>query len=97
MSEPTREEATVRKDWTEGDTVTSSVVSAIAALTGTPPTGVRPLYETVDPDALDSVLESGSDAAARRPALTVSFRHEGCDVTVRADGRLTVKRRANGR
>jgi len=97
MPEPTTAEETVRTDWTERETVTSSVVAAIATLTGTSPTGLRPLYETVDPDALDSVFESRKGGAPRRSALTVSFRHEGCDVTVRADGKLTVKRRADGR
>jgi hypothetical protein len=69
------------------------VIEAIAALTGVPPTGLQPLYETLDPDALDGLLESAPENPSRRSSLAVSFRHEGCDVTINADGHLTVTRR----
>jgi|AntRauTorcE11898_2_1112593.scaffolds.fasta_scaffold03444_2 hypothetical protein len=91
MSENDTEQPSIQQNWHEADTATTSVVTAIAALTGLPPTGMDPLYESVDPDALERVLESGSDGSCRSSALSVSFSHEGCRVKIRADGQLTVR------
>lgn len=76
--------------WREDGTIACSVIDAIAALTGTPPSRLQPLYETIDPDALDRVLEPASETPRRRSTPSVSFCHEGCHVTTMADGGLTV-------
>lgn len=82
-------------DWREEGTAAGSVINAIVALTEAPPTRLQPLYETIDPDALEKILELGSDSPGRRSTLTVSFCHEGCDVTIKADGQLTVRSRTD--
>ena len=56
----------------------------------------RPLYEVVDPDALDSLLESRSNRDRRDP-ISVSFPYAGVRVTVTSDGRITVRPIADGR
>jgi len=38
----------------------AAVVAAIATVTDADPTEMRPLYDSVDPDALDTVLEASS-------------------------------------
>lgn len=61
------------------------VLEAVTAATGTPATDLRPLYEVVDPDALDDLFRpSAGDGHANG---AVSFRYAGCTVTVHADGR----------
>ena len=74
--------------WTDRETPVASVVEAVAAVTNTPPAGLSPLYEAVDPDALTRLAESGQESppSDRR----VSFRFEGCLVTVHGDGRTVV-------
>lgn len=56
-----------------------AVVRAVASLTNTPVTELRPLYDVLDPEHLDGVC--GGDASDGLPC-TVSFEYAGCRVTV---------------
>ena len=64
-----------------------SVVTAVAAVTGSNPRRMDPLAEVVDPDALDELFEPRS---ATRATARVTFRFDGCLVTVHGDGRTVV-------
>lgn len=69
--------------------VSERVVSTVAELIGSEPLALEPLYETVDPDALNTLFEPGpdhSDRASRR----VEFSYHGCTVVVSADGAVQV-------
>jgi hypothetical protein len=69
------------------DTPTSiRVVETVADALGTEPNELGPLYETVDPDALDLLFES----PRRFTSGCVTFTFEGCNVTVDADGWIAV-------
>lgn len=60
-----------------------SVVEAVAAETGADPASLAPLYDVVDPDALDGLFEPGASGS-------VEFEFCGHDVAVHADGRVLV-------
>lgn len=70
------------------ESVSRSVIAAVAEATGTDPTAMQPLYEVVDPDALDAIFDPVAGETA--PVGCVSFRFNGCDVYVYADGRTVV-------
>ena len=55
------------------------VVRSVAATTGRECDELRPLYDVIDPDALDALV-GGSEAAPR-----IEFRYEGCHVRVDAE------------
>lgn len=57
------------------ETATAAVVDAIAEARDVDPTELRPLFDWVDPDALDSVV----------PSATVRFRYAEYLVTASAD------------
>lgn len=86
-------QASVCHNWKEDESPTLSVINTVAAVTGTPPVSLRPLYETIDPDALDALFESASRPDRQSSQLSVSFRYEGCDVVVRWNGKLLVRLR----
>jgi hypothetical protein len=67
-----------------------SVVAAVAEATGADPKTMPPLYDVVDPDALDQLFGSDTGESSRNDG--VSFRFSGCGVTVYADGRTAVSR-----
>lgn len=67
-----------------------SVVEAVAEATGRDATALRPLYDVVDADALDALLDPASYRSSDLRWGRVSFRYEGCDVAVHADGRVVV-------
>ena len=69
--------------------VSQTVVLAVAEATGEDPIELPPLYDTVDPDALNELFDSDAPGAERVDGH-VEFAYADCDVTVRADGRVTV-------
>lgn len=81
---PDRTTYTTHCDWEATDDPSASIVRAVAIAVGTEPTDLRPLYEAVDPDALDRFLTYGSGARS------LYFRFESCNVTVSSDGRIAV-------
>lgn len=67
------------------------VVETVAETLETAPEEVGPLYEAVDPDALDLLFESPRRFSGGR----ITFRFEGCDVAVDAGGWVAVSPRTN--
>lgn len=69
---------------TTADTASNSVIEAVARAEAVDPAKLPPLYDTIDPDALNSLFET--------PCRTgkVSFRYGGRDVTVTGDGDVVV-------
>lgn len=65
------------------DAVSHTIVQRIAELTEREATQLPPLYEAVDPDALDRLVDSVSPAAT---SLSIQFTYAGRQVTVDADG-----------
>ncbi|MFA9416836.1 HalOD1 output domain-containing protein [Natrinema sp. HArc-T2] len=49
---------------------------------------LTPLFETIDPDALNALFSSTHSGDTRTGSVT--FTHDGYDVTVTADGEITV-------
>jgi len=64
------------------------VVRAIAAVKGVKPTGVEPLYDFIDPDALDAMFEGTTETSERD--IRVSFRVGALEIEVSGDRRITV-------
>lgn len=54
------------------------VVYAVANADGVDPIDLDPLYETIDPEALDALFEGTTEG-------TIKFTYEGHDVVVRGD------------
>jgi len=71
----------------ESDTPPSiCVVETVAEALGTDPKELGPLYEAIDPDSLDLLFESPD----KFKQGCITFRFEGCHVTVDADGWVAV-------
>jgi len=62
----------------------TAIVEAVGASAEQPAADLPPLYEVVDPDALDALFANSQTVGA------VSFEYAGHDVTVRADGHVDV-------
>jgi hypothetical protein len=69
-----------------------TIATSVARATGKDPTEISPLYNTIDVDALADLFGTNSMEPHRLPTGTVNFQYEGCDVTVFADGKVTVRR-----
>lgn len=67
----------------------AAVVDSVAAVLRRDPLEIDPLYEYVDTDSLDAMIDAASHKSS--PYISASFRFEGTDVTVRGDGTVTIE------
>lgn len=75
-------------DWTSADSLSSTLLTALADVKDVAPTDLEPLYETLDPEALDNLF--GSDGDGFRADGHVSFPVAGCDVSIYSHGEFAV-------
>jgi hypothetical protein len=66
--------------------VSERVIRTISTAADSDPTELPPLYDAIDPDALDALVERMSDGS-------VSFAYAGYDVTVESDGTVEFEER----
>lgn len=76
-----------RYDWTATDPSTA-VVETLAVAVNREPLNTDPLYEWVDPDALNALLDPNAGGAT--PDLQVSFRYQKFLVVVSASGAVSI-------
>lgn len=75
-------EATTTKPSADG--VSARVVDALAVHANTDPLDLKPLYDVIDPDALESIVGRDGDD------VRVSFEYDEHVVTVSGDGTVSV-------
>lgn len=67
---------------------TEAIIEALAEATGVDPLEFPPLYEYVDPDAVNSLFDR--QGKSRAAATVIGFQVDTWNVFVRADGRIRV-------
>lgn len=70
--------------------VSERVIAAVAAATDTDPLELEPLFDSVDPDALDALFANEGGTTARTEGQ-LTFPTNGCRVTVDADGTVAAE------
>ena len=70
-------------DWLEYDTVSAAVIDAVGSVSDQDTTEMPPLYESVDPDALDALF---SRSRSIDDPQSVQFEFNGHHVRVENDG-----------
>jgi len=70
-------------------TVTELIVETVAELKCVGMTDLTPMYDVIDPDALDKFYETELRRSAQAPS--VEFAYEDCNVIVDTDGEVTVR------
>lgn len=74
------------------DSASESVVESVAAREGVDPLDLDvPLFDVIDPDALDRLVRSAVDGGGR-PPIRIAFTYYGYDVIVTSDGLVHVSR-----
>lgn len=81
-SDHTTDQFRIRHDRESDGPIAIAVAQGVAAVTGEEPTDIQPVYEVVDPDALDEIV-----AAIREERHgEVQFVLDDCEVTIKASG-----------
>lgn len=70
---------------TQTASISDEVVLAVAEATDTDPTELEPLYDVVDPDALDQLFQPHLNGTQRIGGRVI-FSMDGCEVTIHANG-----------
>lgn len=84
-----------RHDWTDGDNIAASVIEAVAAVVGKQPTDIEPLYEVVDPDALEELLLSLRSSGGHDRYGAVTFVFNDCKIRVESSGTIWIEPQGN--
>lgn len=79
-----------RHDWSEPEPLGTTIVRAVAAVTGREPTDMEPLHETVDADALDNLFAPRSDEESRASEAVLRFSYCGQWIQVFGDGLVII-------
>ena len=81
-----------RYDW-DAVCASTAVVELVSIAADVEPSALDPLYDTVDPEALDRLVRRGGGAERD---VEVAFAYAGYDVSVSGDGEVTVTERGRG-
>lgn len=74
----------------DGSTLSQPVVEAVAEAKGSDPLDLKPpLYEAIDPDALENIFVATPTNG--RTEGQVTFFYSGCEITVCGDGYISVE------
>ena len=76
-------------DWAENTSIGTTIANAVAALNGVAFDECEPVYDVIDPDALDAVLTPTADRSARAP-VQVQFSYHGHMITVNSTGEIVI-------
>lgn len=77
-------------EWGSDRTLSEAVVDAVATAAGVDPLQLDPLYESVDPDALDTIFMPEASGRPREGDASVAFSVCGYEVIVKSYGRILV-------
>lgn len=72
-------------DWTKSETISEAVVTAVANIRETDPISLDPLYEKIDPDALDDLFLSVGEPVTP-PTGSIRFSYAGHVVVINEHG-----------
>lgn len=84
--DPITETYHAQHNWTSDSPLSITVVGVVAAVIGEEPTEMEPLHSAINPDALDTILSSGTEAG-----IQVKFEYEKQSVTVTGHGEVIVR------
>lgn len=84
----TSHEGISRHRWTATNPPTAAVVESVAQRADLDTTELPPLYDAIDPDALDALFDHAGQESGSGPRVVFSY--GGFEVTVEHDGWLTL-------
>jgi len=71
----------------EHGSLANVILYLVSTATGNDPETMGPLYDEVDPDALESLIQSHEGETGR-----IEFCYYGCEITVASDGQILVQK-----
>lgn len=79
-----------KHEWDDPESLSASVLHAVAVASGDDPGEMDSLYDAIDPDALDEIFRPRPGLELRPEGGCLTFVFNGCRVSVYWDGRIDV-------
>lgn len=79
-------------DWTDAESVTAAIIDAVAAASNSSPTELEPLFDTVDPDALDQIFETAPRSVLAGPIVEFPYQGMVIQISATGEGRILTQR-----
>ncbi|XVH31967.1 HalOD1 output domain-containing protein [Haloferacaceae archaeon DSL9] len=76
-------------DWESESSLSETILSAVAASTGQSIFNLDPLYDVLDPEAVDSLLTPRPNGEAR-PHISLRFEYQSHIITVHGAGNVEI-------
>ena len=95
-SDVTADPIRVQYDWSSTPPSTA-VIETVAIAVDREPTTLEPLYESLDSEALDTLVQPTSSASSDAETVTISFSFADQYVTVRSCGDVIVRANSDER
>lgn len=73
---------------TGNDSVVDAIIYTVATATERSPFALPVLYDTIDPDAIISIIQS-SDTETKKADIVIEFQYAGCLIEVSSHGTIT--------
>lgn len=89
--DPETESYYAQYDTESSEALVTTVVQSVAALTGKTPVELDPLYATIDPDALQQVLDNSRSDSSKQESVSVTFNFASCEITLYCDGTMRIE------
>lgn len=89
--DPTTESYYGKYDVETSETLVTTVVRSVAAITGKPPVELDPLYTAIDPDALKQVLDNSRSDSTKQGSVSITFDFASCEITIYRDGTMRIE------
>lgn len=88
-SEPVNDRSTLESEWGDDLPPITAIAEAIASATNRNPIHIPPLYESVDTDALERLVTSGTNDPYE--TIRITFPYENHTVLVEDDGTIEIR------
>ncbi|WP_312908265.1 HalOD1 output domain-containing protein [Natronosalvus caseinilyticus] len=89
--DPKTESYYAQYDVENSETLVTTVVRSVAAITGKTPVELDPLYTTIDPDALKQVLDNSRSDSTKQGSVSITFDFASCEITISCDGTMRIE------
>lgn len=88
---PTTETYLAVHEWENDESLSTTLVTAVEAISGVDHSELPSLYQTVDPDSLDQIFEPTKSDGRSRGAGQVTFPYSEFRITVHAGGEIELR------
>lgn len=78
-----------RYEWSDRVDPSTALIEAVAAETDSDLTALPPLYDHIDPEALDELVTTRTYGT--RASVNVSFTYDGVDIRLDSDGTIGIR------